>query len=41
MEIKFNTILNNEDIEEIKELIGDLGLEILEIRDNWVLKNDK
>ena len=39
LEIKFNTILNNEDIEEIKELIGDLGLEILEINDKGVLKD--
>ena len=36
LEIKFNTILNNEDIEEIKELI--LGLEIVEINNNGVLK---
>tara|TARA_R100000501_G_C2532277_1_gene54662 strand:+ start:168 stop:533 length:366 start_codon:yes stop_codon:yes gene_type:complete len=39
LEIKFNTILDNEDMEEIKELIGDLGLEILEINDKGVLKD--
>ena len=40
LEIKFNTILDNEDIEKIRELIEDgQGVEILEINDNGVLKD--
>ena len=40
LEIKFNTLLSDERIEEIRELIEDnQGVEILEINNNGVLKN--
>jgi len=40
LEIVFNTLLSDERIEEIRELIEDnQGVEILEINDNGVLKN--
>ena len=40
LEIKFNTLLSDERIEEIRELIEDnQGVEIVEINNNGVLKD--